>query len=81
MTTPTWTEGEPDNLQAAAMDACEWLKHMQSRPKTFELSDINWDRLDRCIEALQGFVDPQSTPPNVHLILTTKANYENPPLP
>lgn len=58
MTTPTWTEGEPDNLEAAAEDAYKWLAYTQARSKKIGMTTEDWGRLDSCMEALRGFLTP-----------------------
>lgn len=51
-----WTDGAPDNLPAAALDALLWLQYTQARSKLLGMSGKDWGRLDDCIEALQGFL-------------------------
>lgn len=51
-----WTDGLPDNLPAAALDALLWLQYTQARSKLLGMSAKDWGRLDDCIEALHGFL-------------------------
>lgn len=53
-----WSDGEPSNLEAAAEDAYEWLSYLQSHSSELPMRTEEWDKLDRCMEALRGFMRP-----------------------
>lgn len=68
--TPTWKNGEPDNLSAAAMDALEWLYLMRvfmqrEKPPGSSLSVAVWQdaqrRLDCAIESLEIYMPEDYT--------------------
>lgn len=55
-----WHDGEPANLEAAAEDAYQWLAFTQSRAPLLKMSAQDWDSLDRCMEAIRGFLPAQT---------------------
>lgn len=55
-----WEDGEPANLEAAAEGAYEWLVYLQAGSKALRMSVEDWDSLDRCMEALRGFMRPNA---------------------
>lgn len=69
MDRPRYLDGEPQNLEAAALDALEWLLFAKEYLKHNHQGQ-RWNttrrRLSRCIEALEPYVliDPifQETP-------------------
>lgn len=58
MTPPTYLDGAPANLEAAALDALAWLRWAKSPIRTEE----NEQRLDESIRALEKFL------PNADLV-------------
>ena len=55
-----WEDDAPANLEAAAEDAHKWLAYLQARSKTLTMDSLQWDKLDRCMEALRGFMRPNA---------------------
>jgi hypothetical protein len=53
MTEPLWENGEPTNLEAAALDSLEWLRVAQ---RLLILRDEDRERLKRAIAALEKFL-------------------------
>jgi len=49
---PTYLDGEPANLPAAAKDALDWLKFLTTRP----LTQKNRRRLKLAIKALEAYL-------------------------
>lgn len=63
MTQPIYLDGEPQNLEAAALDALDWLKIMleyihviRGQARNGDRLREDRDRLQRMIEVLEGFV-------------------------
>lgn len=63
MTVPIYLDGEPQNLEAAALDSLEWLRIMLEYIHVIRGQARNGDRLredrgrlQRTIDALEGFV-------------------------
>lgn len=52
---PRWTDGQPDNLEAAATDAMEWLAWFSNT--TGFCNRENRRRLDACLGALEKFLE------------------------
>ena len=58
--TPRWSEGEPENLMAAAMDALEWLRYLRDLPAGLPRGSANSERMADAVSALERFVPPNA---------------------
>lgn len=56
MSKPIYLDGQPDNLEAAALDALDWLRYVQQRQDAYEFSADNLRRLVGAIGALERFL-------------------------
>ena len=55
---PTWWDGAPTNLAAAAMDALEWLRYLRDRPTGLPAGSENRKRVADAAAALERFLTP-----------------------
>lgn len=63
MTPPIYLDGEPQNLEAAATDALDWLKitleyihHIRGQVRMGQRLEVDRDRLRRTIEAVETYL-------------------------
>jgi hypothetical protein len=59
MNKPTWTDGNPTNLEAAALDALLWLYFLRDQDAV-RLGPKSKERLLRCIEELENKLQEQT---------------------
>lgn len=52
---PKWVDGQPDNLEAAARDAMEWLAWFSNTTVCRNAGTRR--RLDACLSALEKFLE------------------------